>query len=818
MLFIFVKLWDASPVRTKNKKGIVGMKSQQSISIVRFLSRLVMIACLVPAANAQPSRDQLPIRPTQILGDIGVTEQNSSGGFTQRIKAPKTAPNIVLIMSDDAGFASSSVFGGSIPTPNLERLAQSGLRFNHFHTTGICSPTRAALLTGRNHHTAGMGMLVDVPSPYPGYKGRINADTATIARILRDNGYNTAMVGKDHNIPQAERSPSGPFDQWPTGRGFEYFFGFIAGDSDQFQPSMYQGTSKVLAPDRPENYLVDAELTDRAINWIHNQKASAPDKPFFLYYATGSPHAPNQAPEDWIERFRGKFDHGWDEERQRILHRQISRGIVPPGTKLGTQPTEIPAWSSLSSSQKRVYARFMEVIAAQIAYQDAQLGRLIVELERMGLRDNTFILFIQGDNGASAEGGPTGAINEMAELSTGHHIADANFLSNHLAELGGPNTYQGPQAGWSLAMNSPFPWFKQLASHLGAVRNGLIVSWPGKTEAPEAIRTQFHHVIDIAPSLLEAANIPQPKTVDGVIQKPMDGTSMLYTFTDPTATPRRTTQYFEILANRAIYHDGWWANTEPRNMPWNMPLQKATDVASYEWALYDLSTDFSQSTNLAAKHPDKLAELQQRFYEEAKRHKVYPLHDMGARDRSIRLIRATNQIRKQYEYWGPNIYIQLGSAPPLMSSSFKVSADIEVAEDASGVILAAGSHFGGWSFYLVDGEPTAFASITPLPIAYNQTRVSSGKTLSPGRHTIDFIFRSDGPGGQLSIVANGATIKTATVARRPLVQAGNGETTDTGRDTNVAVSPDYDREGVFEGTLHKVTVTLLRGLRAPLTN
>jgi arylsulfatase A-like enzyme len=768
----------------------------------------LFICWQTPMVSADFDRTSLPILPTQYQGTLAATEQDSTAQYQTTVKAPDGAPNVIIIMSDDAGFASTSTFGGSIPTPNLDKLASKGLRYNRFHTTGICSPTRAALFTGRNHHRAGMGMLVDVPSPYRGYNGRIEPSTATIARILRDNGYNTAMLGKDHNIPQAERSPSGPFDQWPTGRGFEYFYGFIAGDSDQFQPSLYEGISKVVEADRPDDYMLDKDLADKAIQWIHNQKASDPDKPFFLYIATGSPHAPNQAPQAWLDKFKGKYDHGWDVERERILANQIDKGLVPKNTQLTERPDIVPAWSSLSDKEQAVYARFMEVIAAQIAYQDAQMGRVFDEIERMGIDQNTLVLYIEGDNGASAEGGITGAVNEMAEISTGTHLVDVDIISQNLDKLGGRDVYQGPPAGWTMAMNTPFPWFKQMPSHLGGMRNGLIVSWPQQITEKGGVRQQFHHVIDILPTVLDAANIPQPSSVDGVIQDPIDGLSMLYSFNQPTAEDQRKTQYFEVLANRGIYHEGWFANTSPRNMPWKMPVQKNTDIKTYTWELYDLNNDFSQSRNLAQAMPEKLAELQAVFAQEAIANDVYPIHDTGARYRAIKRIKASRNFRSKYEFWGRDIFLQSASAPPLMSMSFSLVADIEVDAAANGVIVAAGSHFGGWSFYLNDGYPMAFASVTPMPIEDNQTRIKSDVAIGPGKHTIEYSFDYGHEDGTLSILIDGQLVKEQFIKRAAHIIAGNGETFDIGRDTNVPVTSDYHNEGVFDGVINKVTVLM----------
>ncbi len=728
--------------------------------------------------------------------------------------AGNAVPNVILVLTDDVGFAASSTFGGPVPTPTLDRLAANGLKYNRFHTTAICSPTRAALLTGRNHHAVGMGMLVDIPAQGPGYTARIPPSAATVARVLRDNGYSTAMFGKDHNIPGEERSPAGPFTHWPTGgRGFDYFYGFISGDSDQWQPALYEGISPVRDVDRPKDYLLDEEMADKAINWIHNLKAAAPEKPFFIYYSNGSAHAPHQATPEWIGKFKGRFDHGWDVEREQILERQKAMGIVPANTRLAARPAQIPAWDSLSDNEKKVYARFMEVFAAQLSFQDAQFGRVVDELERMGIADNTLILFVEGDNGGSAEGSPTGTDNELATLSTGRHGIDIEWLVNNLDELGGVNTYEGFQAGWAHATDTPFPWVKQVASHLGGTRNGLVVSWPAGIESRGEIRDQYHHVIDLMPTILEAAGIQAPAQVDGVEQQPIDGKSMVYSFANADAASVRRTQYYEILANRAIYHDGWVANTTPRNMPWDMPNQKATDTSTYGWELYNLEEDFSQSNNLAETNPGKLAEMQAIFDEEAKKYNVYPLQDAGGRARAGA---PTQMPRTEHVFWGRDVQLQFNVGPQLMIyMPFTVTAEIDVPEGGGdGVLFAGGSRFGGWSFYLDDGVPVAYASTSGLPLPGKQSRVAAGAALEPGRHSVSFDFSHEGAGGEITISVDGKRVATGQIVERPAMLAGGGETFDSGRDSNVAVSPDYTREGVFNGELHKVEVKVKLPLMA----
>ncbi len=790
------------------------MPLHRKIAVIAWLGAL--LAALAPVASAQAGiatdGSVLPRPPVPFQGRLGPTERESTAVMPTRIKAPEGAPNILLVMTDDVGFAAASTFGGPVPTPNLDRLAQQGLRYNRFHTTGICSPTRAALLTGRNHHAVGAGAVVEMVSPYPGYTSTIPRSAATVARVLRDNGYSTAMFGKDHNVPNEQRSVAGPFDQWPTGRGFDYFYGFVGGDSDQFRPALFEGTRPVYLTRKNPDYILDRDLADSAINWLHNQQAAAPDKPFFIYYAPGSAHAPHQAPADWIARFRGRFDRGWDRLREDILARQKAMGIVPGNADMAARPEQIPAWDSLSADQKKVYARYMEVFAAMLAFQDAQFGRLLDEIRRMGLADNTLVVFIEGDNGASGEGGPGGTLNELAHLSTvdGEHDVDIQWLAENLDILGGPDSYEGFPVGWAYATSTPFPWVKQIASHLGGVRNGLVVSWPQRIEAVGEIRGQYHHVIDIMPTLLEAAQVAAPVEVDGIAQQPIDGASMIYSFAKAEAPSPRQTQYYEILANRGIYHDGWLANTTPRNMPWNIAkTREGSDTSTYEWELYDLSSDFSQAHNLAAGEPERLRELQALFDAEARRNQVYPIQDSGGMYRAVKMGPAgpLGGMRPQYVFWGSDISVPMASAPPIFSVPFTLEAEVEIPEGgADGVIVAAGSQFGGWSFYLDEGVPVAYTALSPLPGGHS--RVAAPAPLSAGTHTLRFGFDITGRGGEISIAIDGSEVARGAVAQRARIMAGLGETFDTGRDTRVPVSDDYRDEGVFTGAINKVQVQI----------
>ena len=718
------------------------------------------------------------------------------------------APNIVILLTDDVGFSASSTFGGPIPTPNLDRLAREGLVFNRFHTTGVCAPTRAALLTGRNHHSVGTGHHPEMATPYPGYTGVIPKTAATIARILRDHGYATAMFGKDHNVPPSERSPAGPFNNWPTSRGFEYFYGFLAGDTDQFQPALFEGTQPVDGSLRPTDYIFDKELVDKVINWLHTQKAARPEKPVFMYQAFGTAHAPQQAPPNWRARFKGWFDDGWDAAREHTLARQLELGLVPQDTTLARRPDAIKPWSALSEPERRVNARFMEVYAGMLAYQDHQFGRFLDELERMGIRDNTLIFFIQGDNGAAVGNGLFGSLNELRDMSLDKSKPqfDIEWLADNLDIMGGPFTYQAIPAGWSLALNAPFPLFKRIASHLGATRNGLVVSWP-KEIKKAGIRSQFHHVIDVAPTILDVVDIVMPQVVDGEAQQSMDGVSMRYVFDAPEAANRRLTQYFEIGADRGVYHDGWFANTTPVKMPWDRKTRETPAPVDYDWELYHLDTDFSQTKNLASQYPEKLAELIHVFDSEALRNQVLPLQNSSGRERAAARGYFDSQ-RTELVLWGANVQVGEALGPRIFNRSFRVEAEISIqGVSSSGVIFAAGSYFGGWSFHLDNGVPVATSASSPLLDGRNELKAKRG--LGRGTFQIRWEVRYRGSESHVSTFIDNDLVAEGVLLNRPVRMAGQGELMESGQDSNVSVA-DYEKKGgVFSGSIHKVTVALL---------
>ncbi len=780
----------------------------------------LLVALTAPAWPADPLQGSpqpaavpevvLPKPPEPFGGAIGKSAADSRQSWPKLVAAPAGAPNVLLIMTDDVGFGATGTFGGPIPTPNLDRLAANGLKYNEFHTTAICSPTRAALLTGRNHHAVSTGMLVDSALGYPGYWAMIPRSAATIGEVLKDNGYNTAFFGKHHNVPNAEDSAAGPFDLWPTGLGFEYFFGFIGGDADQWHPHLYRGTNAVDERTLGFTLPLDHMLADDAIRWIHNQKANAPDKPFLLYYAPGSTHAPQQAPAEWIARFKGKFDQGWDRQREETFKRQKAMGVIPENADLTARPEQLPAWDSLTPTEKTVYERYMEVYAAQLAYSDAQIGRITDELQRIGQLDNTLVIFIAGDNGASGEGGLQGSTNEIGSLAN-HVASDPAEVAKTLDALGGPHSYEVYPAGWAWAMDTPFQWMKQIASHLGGTRNGMVVSWPARIKAHGEVRSQFGHVIDIYPTILEATGLQAPTIVNGVRQQPVDGTSLMYSFNQPDAPERHASQYFEMIGNRAMYQDGWIASTTPRRMPWSQVKPSGDPATSYNWELYDLRHDYSQAHDLAARQPEKLKQLQDLWWKEAERNHVLPIDDSFGQARSAQAMIAYMSHKTDLTYWGKEISVGERVQPTLAGRSFSVTATVTLpSASVTGVLLATGSSFGGWSFYLKNGRPVAYESYSQH--AEDQFRIAATEAVKPGPAVIRYDFDYDGgglnKGGLVRISDDGKEVARGRVDRAITITAGLGETFDIGWDTGAPVTEDYAGQGRFPGDIAKVELHL----------
>jgi arylsulfatase A-like enzyme len=720
------------------------------------------------------------------------------------VKAPKGAPNVVVVLIDDMGFGQTSTFGGPIPMPTLDRLASQGLRYNQFHTTALCSPTRMALLTGRNHHSTNTGAIMELATAFPGNTGVRPLSITPLAEILRQNGYSTAAFGKYHETPPWEVSVSGPFDRWPTHSGFDKFYGFIGGETNQWAPLLFDGTT-MIEPPRDPNYHLTVDLANQAIAWMRAQHALTPDKPFFVYFATGATHAPHHVPKEWIERFKGKFDEGWDRMREETLARQIKAGVVPAGTKLAPKPKAIKDWEHLTPDEKKLFARQMEVFAGFAAQTDYEIGRLMDTIQEMGLADNTLVFYMVGDNGASAEGGMVGMFNEMTYFNGVPESVDSQL--KRLDELGGPNTFNHYAAGWAVAGDTPFEWVKQVAGSYGGTQNPLVISWPARIKTKGELRPEFHYVTDVAPTILQAADIPEPKMVNGVVQHPIEGVSMVYTFDNARAKTRHTTQYFEIAGNRGIYHDGWLAATVHK-APWELaprhPLDK--DV----WELYNTVEDFSLANDLAAKYPEKLKEMQALFMKEAVKYHVLPIDD-----RTLERFDAARAGRPDIMGGRSTLTVYSGMHG-MMENAFinvknrsnEITAELNIpAGGADGVILAQGGRFGGWSLYLKENHPM---------FAYNWLGLEMYKVRSPeplpiGKVTLRYAFDYDGgppgSGGRESIIVNGMKVAEGRIGKTQPNMFSADDAADVGMDEGTNVTDDYKQwDNRFTGIIEKVII------------
>ena len=751
-------------------------------------------------------RSVLPIALKPFQGHVGLRTSESTLDFPAEVTAPRGAPNILLIMPDDVGFGAASAFGGPIPTPAMDRVADAGIRFNTFHTTALCSPTRAALITGRNHHSVATGVIMEVATGFPGYNSLMPKSNGSIAEILKQNGYNTAWYGKNHNVPDWHSSQAGPFDLWPTGLGFEQFFGFIGGDTSQFTPAIFDGTKPVEPPTDEEDYHLDVDMADRAIRYINEQNALAPDKPFFIYYAPGTAHAPHHAPQEWIDRFKGQFDQGWDRVREETFARQKQMGIIPAGTQLTERPEQLRAWDSLNDQQKELYARMMEVYAGALAHMDYQINRILDAVEETGEMDNTLVIYLMGDNGASAEGSPDGLLNEMTFFNNIQVPFEDTYA--RMGDLGGPNTFGHYPAAWAHSMDTPFQWTKQVASHFGGTRNALAISWPAKIEAGGEMRSQFHHVIDIVPTILEATGLPAPTSINGVAQSPIEGVSMVYSFDDPDAPSTRRTQYFEMLGNRAIYSDGWVAATTPPTAPWSSVGSPLDPINDWEWELYNIADDFSESHNLAAQNPEKLREMQLLFYGEARKYDVLPIDASKVPRLDVSLRPSLTVGRDTFTYYDGMHRIPEGTAPDFKNKSHSITVDVEIGQDGSdGMLVTQGGRFGGWGLYILDGRPVYLYNVANL-----ERYEIAGDRLSPGAHTIRYEFTYDGGGRGLGgtgrLLVDGAEVATGRIDRTMGFRISLDETFDIGSDAGEPVSEDYHVPFDFEGILNKVVVVL----------
>lgn len=749
----------------------------------------------------------LPLPPPPFQGKIERSVKDSTPDFPQPVQAPQGAPNILLVLLDDVGFGASGPFGGPVNTPTLERLAQNGLRYNQFHTTALCSPTRAALLTGRNHHSAHTGVIMEAATGFPGYDSVMQKNTATFAEVMKQMGWNTAWFGKNHNVPDWQGSQAGPFDLWPTGLGFEFFYGFIGGDTNQWRPAATEGTRPIEPYLGNPDYNFDYDMADQAIRWIRNQKAVAPDRPFVAYYAPGATHAPHHPKKQWIEKYRGKFNQGWDRVREETFERQKKMGIIPQDAQLTQRPDSIPAWNSLSEEQKKLYAHMMEIYAAFLEQTDYNVGRVVKVIEEMGQLDNTMVIYIVGDNGASAEGSLQGLLNELTFFNGVPE--DFNELLRRIDELGSWKTFNHYPVGWAHAMDAPLKWAKQIASHYGGTRNGMVISWPAKIKDKGGIRSQWHHVIDIAPTILEAVGLQMPASVNGVGQKPVEGVSMVYSFDDPKAPSRRTTQYFEMLGNRAIYHDGWVAATTPTNPPWDPGGSEVDPITGYNWELYHVAEDFSQAVDLAQQNPEKLKELQDLFYAEAAKYDVLPIDNSKTARLDPAIRPSLTRGRTTFTYTDGQVRIPEGASPDVKNKSFRITARVDVPwVGANGMLITQGGLFGGYALYLDGGKPKFHYNFVDVA----RYEVTGGTPLTPGKHNVTFDFKYDGggmgKGGTGTLWVDGLQVGQGRIEKTIPIRIALDEGLDVGEDTGTPVNLSYDVPLRFTGKIESVVVDI----------
>ena len=752
-------------------------------------------------------RTVLPIHEPKVARSAIVDVRKATAPPRFQVKAPDGAPNVLIVLVDDMGFGQSSAFGGPLNMRTLDGLANSGLRYNQFHTTALCSPSRAALLTGRNHHTNNMGSITETSTAFPGNTGQRPDSVAPLAKMLRYNGYNTAHFGKNHETSAWETSVAGPTDRWPTRNGFDKFYGFMGGETNQWAPAIYDGMIKIEVPKTPSYHFM-TDMTNQSIKWMQSVKALTPEKPFFMYFAPGATHAPHHAPKEWIAKYKGKFDQGWDVLREETLARQIKLGVVPAGTKLAPKPEAIKDWATLSADEKKLFARQMEVFAGFAEYMDTEIGRLVKAISDMGQLDNTLIFYVVGDNGASAEGGMSGMFNEMTYFNG--ITETVQDIMKHYGELGGPNTYSHYAAGWAVAGNTPFTWTKQVASSYGGTRNGMVVYWPKTIRAKGEVRSQWHHLIDIAPTILQAAGLPEPKVVDGVPQSPIEGVSMVYSFNDAKAKDTRLTQYFEIFGNRAIYNEGWLAGTVHRAAWETKPRATLeTDV----WELYDTSKDFSLTNDLARQNPAKLAEMQALFLKEAEKYRVLPIDDRSLERTNAALVgrpdlmagRTSLTVYEGMAGMSENVFISTKNV------SHSITAEVEIPKGgAKGVILAQAGRFGGWSLYLKDGKP----SYTYNFLGLQRFTVAAKQPVAAGKVTIRFEFAYDGgglgKGGKGTLFVNGKKVAEGRIDRTQAMIFSADEGADVGEDGETPVVETYGITAPykFTGKIARVTVDI----------
>jgi arylsulfatase A-like enzyme len=786
-----------------------------------YLLGTIAIAAAISAGIATSAQSQsstfppantpsvLPRPDFHFPGNVGRTFLDSDPPqFPQPIQAPKGAPNVVLILIDDAGFGQFSAFGGGVPSPTMDKLAAEGLRYNTFHTTALCSPTRAALITGRNHHSAAFGVIAETATGYDGYTAVLPRSAGTVGEVLRQNGYMTAWIGKNHNTPTWEASAAGPFDRWPNGLGFDYFYGFNAGDMNHWNPVLFENRNLVPAS-RDPNYHLTVDIADHAIAWVRKVKSISPDRPFLLYVAPGATHSPHQVPRDWIDQFKGKFDIGWDKYRDETFERQKRLGVIPADAKLTTRSPGLPAWDSLNADQKRLYAHMMEVFAAYGAHCDYHMGRIIEAVKQLPGAENTIFIYIAGDNGASAEGGIEGSVNENLFFNGFPEHWQDNLKV--IDELGGPKHYNHFPSAWAHAMDTPFQWTKQVASHFGGTRNPMIVSWPARIKDRGGLRQQFLHVVDIVPTLYEVVGVTPPLELNGVPQKPIEGISFAYTFDDSTAKSRRTTQYFEMAAARGLYHDGWMASAIAF-VPWQ-PIRTGFDPDKQKWELYDITHDFSQADDVAAANPQKLRELQDLWWSEAAKYNVLPL-DWRAVERLNSELMGRPSLsgdRRTFTYYPGQVALPNDAAPRILNRSWTLTADIDVPESGvEGMIATHGGLVGGYGLCVREGKLTFvynYLALERYTVAAT-TPVPKGKV----QIKIDFAYHGAvgelGKGATVSMTANGTKVAEGELPGTIPIQISLGEGFDIGMDVGSPVEFNYKLPFKFTGNIEKVTIDL----------
>ena len=772
------------------------------LASLAFSGALLVVAPASILWSQSPyERTRLPIEPGRFSGVVTRDQASSTPRAQAKVSAPAGAPNVLIVLLDDAGYGQSGTYGGMVPTPTLDRLAHSGLRYTRFHVTALCSPTRAALMTGRNNHAVGMGTITNWATEFPGYNASIPRSAAMLPEILRQNGYATAAIGKWHLIPDSEVTASGPYDHWPTHQGFDYYYGFIGGETDQWHPDLREGTVPTRLqppPGRESDYTLTEDLATHARRWILQQKSIAPDRPVFMYLAPGAVHAPLQAPASWISPFKGKFDMGWDEYRKVVFAEQKRRGVIPQDAELTPRPPEIPAWDSLGADEKRVAARLMEVFAGFMAQADFEVGRVVDAFRQVGQADNTLIIFVAGDNGASLEGSLSGTANVM-ETVNGLQ-SPASETVKHLDEIGGPSTNPHYPVGWAWAGNTPFQWGKRVASHLGGTRDPMVLSWPGHIADPGTTRSQYTHVVDVLPTVLDAAHIPAPISVNGVVQQPVDGISFLPTLASAAAAERHTTQYYEMHANRSIYRDGWVAAVRSGFLPW----PSGTSKTPPSWELYDLTHDYSQAHDVAAQNPAKLRELQAAFDLEAEKNQVFPL-DPRVNERAHPNPPPPGG-RPFYTFYPGTTHLYDAVAPSTRNRSYSITAYLDIpASGAEGVVVADGGTAAGYSIYMKDGR---------VHYTYNYfrravTTLSTAEVLKPGKATVEVRFAYDGggkgKGATITLVVNGQVVGTARLDQTVPVTYSYDETFDVGEDTASPVGP-YTAPFAFTGVINRVEI------------